>query len=53
MDNTSLVLYLVFEFVEKDLAKYIREARTEDLSPGKIKVCSSFVFQRNGNGSIE
>jgi serine/threonine protein kinase len=38
MDNSSLILYLVFEFVDRDLAKYIREARTEDLSPGKIKV---------------
>ncbi|XP_021951701.1 cyclin-dependent kinase 4 [Folsomia candida] len=33
----NLTLFLVFEFVEKDLAKYIREAKPDDLSPAKVK----------------
>jgi serine/threonine protein kinase len=38
-NEQNLVLFLVFEFVELDLAKYIKEAKNDDLSPAKVKVC--------------
>lgn len=41
----NLTLFLVFEFVEKDLAKYIKDARPGDLSPAKVKVCGRRNFK--------
>lgn len=36
--NPHLILYLVFEFIDMDLSKYIQTADGDGLSPQKIKV---------------
>jgi len=42
--NPHLILYLVFEFIDMDLSKYIQTADAEALSPQKIKVTGACSF---------